>query len=323
MPTSAPSSSSDHNQAYLRETWEQLLTQWLRGQLNEDQSLPEQSISSAELSPKIYFWLLAGIILGYSHRKYDFSKAVLSVFFSGLSAKIVSIIEARFEEKSGLVFLIDKTESPISDADYWQTSSQKIADPGFLALLIHALENLIQVGGQIEEDIHTLSTYYELLTFSVNEHLWNEEYGMYFPFDFEKEDLISSNSIGGLLFWLANVPDQDQAESMYRTLANNFVHPKHYYFPLHCDLESKESRKVDLLLNYLLFLGLTRFDFGPTAKALRLHTKYLIEDYGCLASFDSNRNVTNSKNQSSSSSFSEAIWKDFQQLSLLHYTNQE
>lgn len=304
--------------------WEDLFAKWLAGELSEAQDLPPFSIATRPLSQKNFYWPLAGIFLGRANRKHSFPSEILRPVFAGLSAKILTLIDARFEESSGLVYIEHAWESPLTEADFWPQGSTKIADPGFLALLVHALENLIQIGGQVEQDVQELSTYYELLTFSINDTLWNDEYGMYFPFDLDAHQMIVSDSIGGLLFWLADVPDQDQAEAMYQTLANNFVHPKHYYFPTSCVLDGRESAQVDLLINYLLYFGLIRFEFGPTAKALRLHTQYLVEEYHCQPTFNSSRFPKKpAETKPSTTTFHSVLWEDFSQVSPIHYSNQD
>lgn len=315
------SASGGKEQAFVSD-WENIFQDWLCGHLSEERSFPSFGVDT--LSPKIVYWPLAAIFLGQSHRQHQFPTAKLGPIYTDLSVKTIQLIRERWEEESGLLYLYGATESLLSESDFWPKGSPtKIADPCFLALSIHALENLIALGGQLNQDIQELSQYYELLIYGVNEHLWNEEYGIYLPFDRNKKEQIISDSLGGLLFWIADVPDQEQAEAMYRTLANNFVHPEHYYFPSQCVLDNGQSRKVDLLLNYLLFFGLTRFDFGATAKALRQHTQYLVEDYGPRASFDSSRNSSASSDKLPDLLFQQQLWDHFKQLPLTHYSNQE
>lgn len=317
-------SASDGPEQAHAQDWEGLLQEWLCGGLAAGQTIP--AFSAGTLTQKLYYWPLAAVLLGRAHRHYGFPRATILPFFTSLSAKIDQIFRERWEEESGLLFLLGREESLLEDSDFWaQAAPQaKIADPGFLALTIHALENLMTIGGQLDQDIRQLSQYYELLIHSANEQLWNEAYGIYLPYDLDKKCQIISDSSGGLLFWLADVPDQEQAEAMYRTLANNFVHPQHYYFPTSCVTGNAQSRTVRLLINYLLFFGLTRFDFGPTAKALRQHTQYLVEEYGGPHDFfDSNRNPDKKPTPQGSHHLAKQLWLDLQDAPLEHYSNRE
>lgn len=299
--------------------WEQLFSDWLTGTIAEEVSIPD--FVEGQLSQKITYWPLAAIFLGQAHCQHRFSQHQLLPFFSSLSAKLEQMINARWEENTGLLYLSSPEESLLEDSDFWaQASESKIVDPSFLALTIHALEHLIFLGGQLQQDIQSLSQHYELLIHAVNEYLWNETYGVYFPYNLDQQEQVVSGSLGGLLFWIADVPDQEQAEAMYRTLANNFVHPEHYYFPTQCVLDNGQSRKVNLLLNYLLFFGLTRFDFGITAKALRQHTKFLIEEYGVQSIFDSRRHSIEHPIQQQSPAFMNTLWQAMQSAPLKHYT---
>lgn len=301
--------------------WEQLFSAWLGGNIPAEVNIPV--FVEGSLSQKISIWPLAAILLGQAQRQHQFPKHQLSPFFSSLSANLEHIIHARWEENTGLLYLQGPEESLLEDSDFWaQAPESKLADPSFLALSILALETLIDLGGQLQQDIEPLSQHYELLIHGVNEHLWNEDYGVYFPYDLEQQEQIVSGSLGGLLFWIADVPDQEQAEAMYRTLANNFVHPEHYYFPSQCILENGQSRKVNLLLNYLLFFGLTRFDFGATAKALRQHTGYLIEEYGVRAIFDSWRHPVERSGRQPATTFMSMLWQTMQRAPLKHYTHE-
>ncbi|HKK73574.1 MAG TPA: hypothetical protein VJ953_00770 [Saprospiraceae bacterium] len=315
------SASGGKEQAFVSD-WEDIFRGWLSGHLSEDRSLP--SFWADTLSPKIVYWPLAAIFLGQTHRQHQFPPAKLELIYTDLAVKTIQLIRERWEEESGLLYLYGPKESLLSESDFWPKGSHtRIAGPCFLALTIHALENLIALGGQLNKDIQELSQYYELLIYGVNEHLWNEAYGTYFPFDLNKKEQIISDSIGGLLFWIVDVPDQEQAEAMYRTLANNFVHPQHYYFPTACVNTDGQSRKVDLLINYLLFYGLCRFDFGATAKALRQHTQYLVEEYGSRALYDSNRHPKQRVPEKTNEVFPTQLWQVLRQASLQHYSNQE
>lgn len=317
---SAPLPSSGKRGQAITFDWKQLFRNWLTGQFPAKQDIP--SYLGARLSPKIVDWPLACIFLGQAHRQYQFPQMAVRPVYQVLADSVKHLIAERWEEESGLLFLTSSEESLVPDSDFWQMKvDNKVADPSFMALAIHALENLIELGGLLKENIQDLCQYYELLTYSANEHLWNDEYGIYFPYDLNENQQIVSESIAGLLFWMADVPDQDQAEAMYRTLANNFVHPQHYYFPTSCVMENGQIRSVNFLINYLLFFGLTRFEFRSTAKALRQHSQYLIEESGSREVFDSQRHPDEKNKSLEEDAFTEQLWRTLQKAQLLHYSN--
>jgi len=302
--------------------WEQLYQHWLEGTVDGALEIPD--LEAATTVTHLYYWPLGAILFGRAYQEYGISPDAGLALFRSLSAKIKTILSSRWDTTTGLIFIQDPTESLLPDSDFWaQARRQRIADPAFLALLIHAIENLIVVGGAWQQDLRELIQYNELLIHSTNEYLWNETYGTYFPYDLEQNEQIVSDSIAGLLCWIADLPDQTRAEAMYRTLANNFVHPQHFYFPTNCVTAADQYRSVSLLVNYLLFFGLTRFDFGPTAHALRQHSQFLVEAYGVQPLFSSLRHPQTTTVADTDSRFLHSLWQDYQKLPLRHFSNRD
>ncbi|GAB5551499.1 MAG: hypothetical protein Sapg2KO_10900 [Saprospiraceae bacterium] len=280
------------------------------------------TISNKDILTGIYCSVLASIFLGQHFRKKTRPKDQFSFSYQKLKDHHLELCQKRFDESSGLLFLISPEESLLPKASYWGSAkNQTIAEPAFLSLMICGLEQLLFIGGQLNEDVSQLSDYLEVLTYSMNEQLWDDEYGIYFPKNISTDKIILSDSIGGLFPLLADIPDQEQAEALYRTLANNFVQGQHFYFPTESVLDGHETRMVDPLVNYLLFLGLTRYEFNTTAQALRQHTRHLVDHYGPQRSYDSKRNLSKINTESSPNPVIDRLLEDFFQADLIHYSN--
>lgn len=271
----------------------------------------------------VYCSALAGIFLGNQARKNKESKKSFLFSYQFLKQQQLQLCKNRFDETSGLLFLLDPKESLLPEASYWETvKKQPIAEPAFLSLMVWSLEQLIFLGGQLEDDVSELSEYLEVLTYSINEQLWDEEYGIYFPKNLSSGQIILNDSIGGLFPLLADIPDQEQAEALYRTLANNFVQGQHFYFPTECVLDGQEIRMVDPLINYLLFHGLLRYEFTTTAQALRQHTQHLVDHFGPQRWYDSKRTLAKLEAPLTPDSNMERLLKHFFAVDLVHYSNQ-
>jgi hypothetical protein len=270
----------------------------------------------------VYCSALTGIFSGNRFRAIPPSQEEALVLFEKLKAWHLALFEFRFDEVSGLLYLLAAEESVLPKASYWTDQKEpKLAEPAFLSLIAWSLELLIHLGGSLKQDISLVSEYLEVLVYSMNEQLWDDEYGLYFPKNLSTGNIILTDSIGGLFPLLADIPDQDQAEAMYRTLSNNFVQGKHFYFPTECVIDGTETKMVDPLVNYLMFFGLTRFEFSATAKALRQHTEYLIEHYGYQRSFDSKRELSDAPTEKVQSKMIETLHNHFLQAKLTHYSN--
>lgn len=280
------------------------------------------TVSNKDTLTGVYCSVLASIFLGNHFRKAANPKDQFLISYQKLKQAQLKLCQTRFDEASGLLFLVAPEESLLPKASYWSTAkNQTIAEPAFLSLMAWSLEQLIFMGGQLKDDVSELSNYLEVLTYSINEQLWDEEYGIYFPKNLSSGKMILSDSIGGLFPLLADIPDQEQAEALYRTLANNFVQGQHFYFPTESVLDGSETRMVDPLVNYLLFFGLTRYEFNTTAQALQQHTQHLVDHYGPQRSYDSKRTLPKIESPSLPNTAIHQLLQHFFKADLVHYSN--
>lgn len=236
-----------------------------------------------------------------------------------LEEKLLALCRQRDWQDTGLPYLLGAFESLLPEASYWSSGDrQSLIEPAFIALLAQALDTLIHhtsaYGGRIDE----LVQYSELLHFGVNDLLWNEDYGLYLPYDGDEQQQIESESIGGMLCLLAPLPDQEQAEAMYRCLAFNFVHPDHYYFPLECLPDSKSEGWIDALVNYLLLQGLLRYEFTTTAEALRRQSQEGLHTPGRISSLKKEAPA-----HKPGDGYARALARAFRRFPTVHPSNQE
>ncbi|MFN9681756.1 MAG: MGH1-like glycoside hydrolase domain-containing protein, partial [Bacteroidota bacterium] len=98
-------------------------------------------------------------------------------------------------------------------------------DPVVNTLLCWSNEALIAMGKFIRKNVSEIIQWNELALYSMNEELWDEEYGIYRGYDLITKELPLSGSIGGLLPLLAGIPVPEQAEARVGALRLKFEQP--------------------------------------------------------------------------------------------------
>lgn len=221
------------------------------------------------------------------------------------------------------VYLVDLFRKlNYNDSAIYEQSPFVVQDPCFNALLIYSNDCLIKIAELLGEDVSELIGWNELAIYSMNEKLWNEESGRYDAWDLKKDQRMPSLSVGGLIPMLANVPDQDQAESMLKTLlGEGFIGPDDQ--PLHlCPTYSFMGAEFNpekywrgpvwVNINWLLYHGLLNYDFKETAEQIKTETLSLLDQHGFYEYFDPNKNETKDKGYGTDQfSWSAALCIDF------------
>jgi len=170
-----------------------------------------------------------------------------------------------------------------------------VQEPIFLALLSWANESLLYLMGRTKIKTPELTEWQELTVYSMNELLWDTEYGIYLPRDYTCGDTVLSGSLGGVVPLIAEIATQDQAEAMRSILQANFLEDSHYYFPTNSifnqnmEATAIDAGGLDPVLNWLLFFGLLRYDFDDLAIYLRNDMLNLIGEYGFYRYYESER----------------------------------
>lgn len=179
-----------------------------------------------------------------------------------------------------------KKQSELLDSSGQPEKEWAIKDPVINTLLCWSNEALIAMGKMIRKNVSDTIQWNELALYSMNEQLWDEEYGIYRSYDINTRELPLSGSIGGLLPLLAGIPVQEQAEAMLGALRLNFEKPDYYKLAsnsLYADatqIEKPSRGALSLLFNWLLFQGLSRFDLIDFAEQIKKDTLTLVTEYG-------------------------------------------
>lgn len=267
----------------------------------------------------LYLLPLSIILLDNRHQTNLTSTSTVRPLLQFASKTLIRFCEQRNYQERGLPLLFGPQESLLPAASFWEAHpNTPLIDPSFLALTAKALESLTNGGEKFSHNPEEVGIWNELLPYSMNEYLWNEEYGLYLPLNGNNGQQIETNSIAGLLPLLAPLADQEQAEAMYRCLAMNFVHPLHFYFPTECIEPASRAKTLNLFINYLLYQGLLRYEFTATALALKKQT---VEDKCAIVSRSSLREVAFPKK--GNDPCAKFILEAFQAYPTLHFSNRD
>jgi len=253
--------------------------------------------------------LLAWHRFWYSHRDLD-EDGLVSVFHpeeslwpqaSSWDAPMAAWLTRRgITEKDGAKALLDRQGFLLSRDDGEAASEWSVKDVVLNGLLSWSNAALMAMGNLVRKTtVGEILAWHELATYSINEHLWDSEYGLYLSLDRISGKRPLVGSIGGFLPLLAGNPDQDQAEAMVRSLRLNFEHPDHFrlvsnsLYAAATQPEELERGPVSLIANWMLFQGLARFDFVAYANLLKKDTLALVADYGYYLHYRSQRDEGN------------------------------
>lgn len=203
----------------------------------------------------------------------------------------LSWYDERDLDQEGLPCLFSAKESIMPNAPYWSLMQRidhccEVQEPAHLAVLVWSNECLLHLSGRLGLDAKELVEQNELTVFSMNDLLWDTEYGIFLPRDRTTGHLHLTGSIGGVIPLIAEIGDQEQAEAMRIILEANFIEDDHYWFPTvslfneDCQVDTPDSGAVDPLINWLLYYGLMRYDFDDLSIRLRENLLHLIGEYG-------------------------------------------
>lgn len=166
------------------------------------------------------------------------------------------------------------TEPKLPGAATWPENGFEVQDPYHNALLALSNVLLLQMGSNTGMDMQELLELHELTVYSMNEKLWNEEYGIYSAYNNATEELYLSGSSGCWMPWIGTVPDQARAEAMRVAFEANFQLDGYFLaasnslFASSTDPAAPGRGAISLWDNWLLFQGLQLYDFSGLADTL-------------------------------------------------------
>ncbi len=166
-----------------------------------------------------------------------------------------------------------------------------IQDDLMNALLIKSNDSLIRMGQELGLDVGEVEEWQQQSLRSFREKCWNEELGMFVPYDLRGEKQIKAKEIGGLTPLFAGIPSQDQASKMNAYLEE--LHQRGYYLTPSYDVDSPlyDSKRywrgpIWPHMNWMLHHGLKDYGFGQTAEWVKADTFELIEKLGFFEYFE-------------------------------------
>ncbi len=173
-----------------------------------------------------------------------------------------------------------------------------IQDPLFNGVLSWSNEALIKIGSLIGEDIAEPMQWHELTIWSMNEKLWDEEWGIYNAYDLRAQEIIPVETSSGFMPLCGEVPDQEQAEAMLRTLESaafggrpeeTWLCPTYSLLAEDVNFQKYWRGPVWINLNWLLYRGLLRYDMEEMAERVKQHSLQLLDAHGFFEYFDPRR----------------------------------
>lgn len=277
--------------AIFPEDWSQLLCNW---PLPYTSRAPENATTTSPTWLPILAWQV--------HRQSKNRTAVLEWLaeqWPALLAEQIHYHDQRDQQGEGLLALWHPQEALLPADPVWQTATPsptwQLAEPAWHALWCWNNECLIELGQLLKTDVSAVVSHQELTIHSLNEKLWDEEYGIYRVFDGGAQEGILNGSLGGLLPLAGGIPTQEQAEMITQALEANFVAEQTWWTPSYSlnspqfASEKPHQGAIDPFANWLLYRGLLRYDFLELAELVRKNTCHLIREYGFYAYYDAQR----------------------------------
>lgn len=206
------------------------------------------------------------------------------------------------EDYDRYVYLVDLfRKNKYDEAAIDSTCPFKIQDPLFNAILSWSNESMIEIGKILGEDISDFVLWNELTVHSMNEKLWDEEYGIYNAYDLVADQVIPCETNSGLIPIIADIPTLEQAERILSNIEGEFFRGTEenpmYLCPTYsigCEdinFEKYWRGPVWINTNWLLYQGLLRFNMTQTAEKIKQDCIELLEKHGFYEYFDPRKNL--------------------------------
>ena len=197
-----------------------------------------------------------------------------------------------------------------------------IQDPLFNCILVRSNECLIEIGKMLGEEISQIKKWNDKTIRGMNEKLWDEDLGRYFAYDLKANRMIKSETSSGLIPIFAGVPNSKQAAKIIQNLTSSKFSGSNSDPSWLCPTYSMEADDVNyekywrgpvwLNMNWMLYKGLSRYDYKSLAKRVKNDSLSLISKFGFHEYFDPRKNqVSQSGYGTDQFSWSAAVTIDF------------
>lgn len=165
----------------------------------------------------------------------------------------------------------------------------QVIDPVFNAILIKSNRSLIKIGKQLGINTALLETKLEESISHFDKYLWNEDQGLYFPYDLVVNEQIKVHCSGSYVPIFANIPSVDRVTKMLDQLKK---YKDFHLFPSCFPTENKFETKnywrgpVWININWMIWKGMLSYNLTKEAEILRTQTIALVEKYGVYEYFN-------------------------------------
>lgn len=275
---------------------ESYCTLFFEGQ-REDGFVPNVTISDREVAALPMQGFLIGTLLQNAKKNPERLIPVLRKAYSRALAQHRYLYTHRDFEDEGLIAILHPEEDGFGNAPGYDfpNAGGGIQDPFFNTCLIWSNESLIQVGHFLGEDVLELIQWHELSIHSMNEKLWDERSGFYHAYDLYRQRHIPVDTLAGILPLAAEIPTQEQAERIWKVLETapwrsavlgSGLYPSCRLDALYADFRNGWRGPIWLVLNWMLYNGLLRYDFSDAATKLRGAALRYISEYGFHDAYD-------------------------------------
>jgi hypothetical protein len=263
-----------------------------------DGFMPNMSIVGREVAALPIQGVLIGILLHEARKSAERLIPALRKAYARALAQHRYLYTFRDFWDEGLIAILHPEEDGFGNAPGYtfpKAGFGGIQDPFFNTCLIWSNESLIQVGHFLGEDVLELIQWHELSIHSMNEKLWDERSGYYHAYDLMRQCHIPVDTLAGILPMAAEIPTQEQAERIWKVLETapwrsavlgNGLYPSCRLDALYADFKKGWRGPIWLVLNWMLYHGLTRYDFSEAAAKLRIAALRYISEYGFHDAYD-------------------------------------
>ncbi len=200
------------------------------------------------------------------------------------------------------VYLVDLAKKvAYKDQDIYAQTPFAVQDTLFNAILIRSNESLIRIGKALGENVEELEIWQAKAIQTFKEKMWDEDLGIFTPYDLINQQAISMREIGGLLPLFANIPNQTQAQQLVGTLdspAFQVAAPdESYQCPTfdatHPSFEGHKYWRGPIWVNtnWMLHQGLEQYNFLEKALKIKSDTLEILSRLGFYEYFDANKAI--------------------------------
>jgi len=191
----------------------------------------------------------------------------------------------------------------------------QVQDPLFIGILNYSNECMIKIAEVIGEDPAPFENWYYSTNQGLNSKLWNRDSGRYDAYDLFNETVLENFSCNSYIPLLCGAPEAFESQALVDNLFDLKIKNTDHYLCPSFDLDQPGSNPekywrgpVWININWMLYLGLLRYDFHKEAEILRDNSIELIDKFGFHEYFDARKNIQENGYGTDNFSWSAALY---------------